>query len=74
MRELLGIAAAKGTALHTLLVGELKAMLALAAGELETALESIDWTMESNQSVFPADRANYYRALRACSTVHRRGA
>ncbi|HGY0991432.1 TPA: 30S ribosomal protein S12 methylthiotransferase accessory factor YcaO [Aeromonas salmonicida subsp. pectinolytica] len=66
VRELLGIAAAKGTALHTLRVGELKAMLALAAGELETALDLIDWTMEFNQSVFPADRANYYRALRAC--------
>ncbi|MBR7629746.1 MAG: hypothetical protein RLZZ616_2187 [Pseudomonadota bacterium] len=66
VRELLGIAAAKGSALHTLRVGELKAMLALAAGELETALDLIDWTMEFNQSVFPADRANYYRALRAC--------
>lgn len=66
VRELLGIAAAKGTALHTLRVGELKAMLALAAGELESALDLIDWTMEFNQSVFPADRAAYYRALRAC--------
>ena len=53
VRELLGIAAAKGTALHTLRVGELKAMLALAAGELDTALDLIDWTMEFNQSVFP---------------------
>jgi len=66
VRELLGIAAAKGSALHTLRVGELKAMLALAAGELESALDLIDWTMEFNQSVFPADRAAYYRALRAC--------
>lgn len=66
VRELLGIAAAKGTALHTLRVGELKAMLALAAGDLESALDLIDWTMEFNQSVFPADRAAYYRALRAC--------
>lgn len=66
VRELLGIAAAKGTALHTLRVGELKAMLALAAGELETALDLIDWTMEFNQSVFTAERASYYRALRAC--------
>jgi ribosomal protein S12 methylthiotransferase accessory factor len=41
-------------------------MLALAAGELETALDLIDWTMEFNQSVFPAERASYYRALRAC--------
>ncbi|MGL5539013.1 MAG: 30S ribosomal protein S12 methylthiotransferase accessory factor YcaO, partial [Aeromonas veronii] len=53
-------------ALHTLRVGELKAMLALAAGELETALDLIDWTMEFNQSVFTAERASYYRALRAC--------
>ncbi|MGL5288954.1 MAG: 30S ribosomal protein S12 methylthiotransferase accessory factor YcaO, partial [Aeromonas sp.] len=60
------IATAQGSALHTLRVGELKAMLALAAGELETAMEFIDWTMEFNLSVFPADRANYYRALRAC--------
>ncbi|BDA13935.1 hypothetical protein KAM339_024760 [Aeromonas caviae] len=66
VRELLGIAAAKGAALHTLRVGELKAMLALAAGDLESALDLIDWTMEFNQSVFPADRAAYYRALRAC--------
>jgi len=41
-------------------------MLALAAGDLESALDLIDWTMEFNQSVFPADRAAYYRALRAC--------
>ncbi|MGB6188614.1 MAG: YcaO-like family protein, partial [Aeromonas molluscorum] len=66
VRELLGIAAAKGTALHTLRIGELKAMLALAAGELETALDLINWTMEYNQSVFSPERANYYRALKSC--------
>ncbi|MGL5948379.1 MAG: 30S ribosomal protein S12 methylthiotransferase accessory factor YcaO [Aeromonas sp.] len=66
VRELLGIAAEKGTALHTLRVGELKAMLALAAGELDTALDLIRWTQEFNQSIFPPERMHFYRALQAC--------
>ena len=38
-------------------------MLALAAGDLEQALIWTEWTMEFNQSIFSAERANYYRCL-----------
>ncbi|EBX0926809.1 30S ribosomal protein S12 methylthiotransferase accessory protein YcaO, partial [Salmonella enterica] len=41
----------------------LKAMLALAGGDLEQALIWTEWTMEFNSSVFSPARANYYRCL-----------
>lgn len=70
MRELIGIAPNKGTAWHTLRVGELKCMLALAAGELETALDYADWTLSFNASVFTEARARYYRCLKASLELH----
>ncbi|WMC11310.1 30S ribosomal protein S12 methylthiotransferase accessory factor YcaO [Oceanimonas pelagia] len=70
VRELIGIAPNKGTAWHTLRVGELKCMLALAAGELETALDYADWTLSFNASVFTEERARYYRCLKASLELH----
>jgi len=63
VRELLGLATGKDNGWYTLRIGELKAMLALAAGDLEQALIWTEWTMEFNQSIFSAERANYYRCL-----------
>lgn len=63
VRELLGIATGKDNGWYTLRIGELKAMLALAGGDLEQALIWTEWTMEFNSSVFTPARANYYRCL-----------
>ncbi|MEN4768217.1 30S ribosomal protein S12 methylthiotransferase accessory factor YcaO [Duffyella gerundensis] len=63
VRELLGMATGKDNGWYTLRVGELKAMLALAGGDLEQALIWTEWTMEFNSSVFTPKRANYYRCL-----------
>lgn len=63
VRELLGLASGKDNGWYTLRIGELKAMLALAGGDLEQALIWTEWTMEFNGSVFSPERANYYRCL-----------
>lgn len=63
VRELLGIAADKKTPWHTLRIGELKAMLALAGKDLEQAKLWLDWTVEMNESVFTAERNQAYRCL-----------
>nr|WP_266099108.1 hypothetical protein [Enterobacter hormaechei] len=63
VRELLGLATRKDNGWYTLRIGELKAMLALAGGDLDQALAWTEWTMEFNQSVFSAERTNYYRCL-----------
>ncbi|MGL5007638.1 MAG: 30S ribosomal protein S12 methylthiotransferase accessory factor YcaO [Plesiomonas sp.] len=65
VRELLGFVPGVNSAWNTLRIGELKSMLALAAGELDVALEWAEWTMEFNASVFSTERANYYRCLKA---------
>ncbi|MCP5893893.1 30S ribosomal protein S12 methylthiotransferase accessory protein YcaO, partial [Klebsiella pneumoniae] len=48
VHELLGLATGKDNGWYTLRVGELKAMLALAGGDLEQALIWTEWTMEFN--------------------------
>lgn len=63
VRELLGIATGKDNGWFTLRVGELKAMLALAGGDLDQALSWTEWTQDFNDSVFTAQRSNYYRCL-----------
>ncbi|EES4887482.1 30S ribosomal protein S12 methylthiotransferase accessory protein YcaO [Escherichia coli] len=63
VRELLGLATGSDNGWYTLRIGELKAMLALAGGDLEQALVWTEWTMEFNSSVFSPERANYYRCL-----------
>ena len=63
VRELLGIATGKDNAWLTLRIGELKAMLALAAKDLEQAQAWIDWTVEMNESIFTTERNHAYRCL-----------
>lgn len=63
VRELLGIASGKDNAWHTLRVGELKSMLALAGGDLDQALIWAEWTQDFNASVLSPARSNYYRCL-----------
>lgn len=63
VRELLGLATGKDNGWYTLRIGELKAMLALAGGDTEQALIWTEWTIEFNNSIFSAERANYYRCL-----------
>ncbi|MCS3430782.1 30S ribosomal protein S12 methylthiotransferase accessory factor YcaO [Klebsiella sp. BIGb0407] len=63
VRELLGLATGKDNGWYTLRIGELKAMLALAGGDLEQALIWTEWTIEFNSSIFSPERANYYRCL-----------
>lgn len=63
VRELLGIVCDSTSAWHTLRIGELKALLALAGGDLEQALIWTEWTQEFNASVFSAERAAFYRCL-----------
>ncbi len=63
VRELLGIASGKDNAWHTLRVGELKSMLALAGGDLDQALIWTEWTQDFNASVLSPARSNYYRCL-----------
>ncbi|CAK9884578.1 MAG: Ribosomal protein S12 methylthiotransferase accessory factor YcaO [Candidatus Erwinia impunctatus] len=69
VRELLGLATGKDTGWFTLRVGELKAMLALAGGDREQALIWTEWTREFNDSLFSAERANYYRCLQTLLTL-----
>nr|WP_208293483.1 30S ribosomal protein S12 methylthiotransferase accessory factor YcaO [Zophobihabitans entericus] len=64
VRELLGLATGANNAWYTLRIGELKGMLALAGGDLEQALEWVDWTIEFNQSIFSAERNHDYRCLK----------
>jgi ribosomal protein S12 methylthiotransferase accessory factor len=71
VRELLGLATGKDNGWYTLRIGELKAMLALAGGDLEQALIWTEWTMEFNGSVFTAERANYYRCLQTLLLLSR---
>ncbi|MFC0141785.1 30S ribosomal protein S12 methylthiotransferase accessory factor YcaO [Erwinia mallotivora] len=63
VRELLGLATGKDNGWYTLRIGELKAMLALAGGDIDQALIWTEWTIEFNASVFTPARANYYRCL-----------
>ncbi len=70
VRELIGLAVEKSSGWQTLRVGELKSLLALAAGELTTALEWTDWTLEFNATVFTPARANFFRCLKAGLELH----
>ncbi|MFT0212225.1 30S ribosomal protein S12 methylthiotransferase accessory factor YcaO [Pseudomonas sp. F1_0610] len=61
--ELLGLAFGSDNAWSSLRIGELKSMLALAGGDLDTALSWAEWAQAFNESVFSAQRHNYYRCL-----------
>ena len=69
VRELLGLATGKDNGWLTLRIGELKAMLALAGGDLEQALIWAEWTQDFNGSVFSPLRSNYYRCLQTLLTL-----
>ncbi|MGL9721250.1 30S ribosomal protein S12 methylthiotransferase accessory factor YcaO [Symbiopectobacterium sp.] len=69
VRELLGLATGKDNGWLTLRIGELKAMLALAGGDLEQALIWAEWTQDFNSSVFSSSRSNYYRCLQTLLTL-----
>ncbi|MBG6247791.1 MULTISPECIES: 30S ribosomal protein S12 methylthiotransferase accessory factor YcaO [Symbiopectobacterium] len=69
VRELLGLATGKDDGWLTLRIGELKAMLALAGGDLEQALIWAEWTQDFNGSVFSPSRSNYYRCLQTLLTL-----
>ena len=63
VREFIGIVPPPKSGWTTLRIGELKSMLSLALGDLESALDWANWTYNMNSSVFTAERANYYRCL-----------
>ena len=62
--ELIGLAAPGGDGWKTLRVGELRALLHLALGQHEDALDWIEWTLDYNASTFTATRAHFYRAVK----------
>jgi len=61
--EFIGVAPDMGTAWAALRIGELKAMLGLAVGDHEAALEWVEWCLQLGQ--LPAERARLYRAIEA---------
>ncbi len=63
IRELFGIATGVDNGWYTLRIGELKALLALAGGDLEQALVWTEWTVEVNGLNFAPHRLNFYRCL-----------
>ncbi len=63
VREFLGLVAEPQSALSTLRIGELKAMLSIAIGDFENALDWANWTLDMNASVFSKERQNLYRCL-----------
>lgn len=72
VRELIGIASGNSNGWYTLRVGELKALLALAAGDLEQAEIWVEWTIEFNNAMFSPQRANFYRCLQTLLQLNSR--
>lgn len=65
LAEFLGLAVAANTPWGSLRIGELKAMLALAAGEHQLALDWVRWTLDFNTSTFAKSRRQHYLCLAA---------
>lgn len=61
--EFIGIAPENGNPWQTLRFAELRALIALALGDLESALDGILWTLDFAESTFPQERIKFYRAL-----------
>ncbi len=61
--EFIGIAPENGNPWQTLRFAELRALIALALGDAELALDGILWTLDFAQSTFNAERIKFYRAL-----------
>ncbi|KXF79900.1 30S ribosomal protein S12 methylthiotransferase accessory factor YcaO [Enterovibrio coralii] len=61
--ELMGVAPDAGSAWKSLTIGELKCLLALAMGDLESAQEFAAWSLEYNATIYSKDRLNFMRCL-----------
>ncbi len=61
--EFIGVAPDAGTAWQSLRIGELKAMLCLALGDYEQAMEWNDWCLQMDQ--LNDERVRFYRCLQA---------
>ncbi len=61
--EIIGLVPDAGNAWQTLRVGELKALLALAGGDLELAQEHASWCLDYNISTYTPERARFFRCL-----------
>lgn len=70
VRELLGLATGNATGWYTLRIGELKALLALAAGDSEQALTWIEWALEFNASVYSEERSRFLRCLQTLLSLN----
>ncbi len=67
--EVLGICPDQGSAWQTLRIGELKALLALAGGDLELAQEHVQWCLAYNVSTYSPKRAQFFRCLAQSLTL-----
>ncbi len=65
LAELLGLAVTADDPWGSLRIGELKAMLALAAGAHQIALDWVRWTLDFNSSTFTKSRRQHYLCLAA---------
>ncbi|AMG31310.1 30S ribosomal protein S12 methylthiotransferase accessory protein YcaO [Grimontia hollisae] len=61
--ELMGILPDADTAWKTLTIGELKCLLALAMGDLETAQDLATWSLEYNATIYSPARTLFMRCL-----------
>ncbi len=61
--EFIGIAAENGNPWQTLRFAELRALMALALGDLDAALDGILWTLDFCESTFSPERIKFYRTL-----------
>ncbi len=66
LREFLGILPEKTSAWFDLRLGELKALVNLALGDLENAQLWLEWTWDMNAHNMQPQKRSQYRALMAC--------
>lgn len=63
--ELMGISVPAGSAWKSLTIGELKGLIGLAAGDLHSAQEFIQWCLEYNSATYGQERLQFLRCLQA---------
>ncbi|USH01718.1 YcaO-like family protein [Grimontia kaedaensis] len=61
--ELMGVLPDTGTAWKSLTIGELKCLLALAMGDMETAQDLATWSLEYNTTIYSQERIMFMRCL-----------
>ncbi|MDD1794369.1 YcaO-like family protein [Enterovibrio makurazakiensis] len=61
--ELMGIAPDANTVWKSLTIGELKCLLALAMGDLESAQDFAAWSMDYNATIYSQERTVFMRCL-----------